>query len=35
MQKMLTNVYFNGIMTDNELNILVNLSKDRDTKLSV
>ncbi len=32
---MLTNVYFNGIMTDNELNILVNLSKDRDTKLSV
>lgn len=32
---MLTNVYFNGIMTDSELNILVNLSKDRDTKLSV
>ncbi len=32
---MLTNVYFNGIITDNELNILVNLSKDRDTKLSV
>lgn len=32
---MLTNVYFNGIMIDNELNILVNLSKDRDTKLSV